>query len=100
MKKFCIIVDTSTNIKPNEFEDVFVVPMIITKNDGKIVKTLQDQIDITSNELLNNMINGEVYKTASPVMGECLSILEKTTQMYKTVFVISLPKTISGTFNQ
>jgi fatty acid-binding protein DegV len=100
VKKFCIIVDTSSNIKPNEFEDVFVVPMLLTKSEKNIVKTFHDQTDIDTNEMLKEMVDGEVYKTASPVMGECLSILEKAVKQYENVFIFSMPKILSGTFNQ
>jgi len=98
--KNCFIVDSSANIKNGTINDVFVVPMVITKQVGNNSITLKDGVDINPERMLNDMKNGIVYKTASPIMGDCASLLDDKTKEYDNVYILSLPKSISGTFNQ
>jgi len=98
--KNCFIVDSSANIKNGTINDVFCVPMTITKQIGNNVITLKDGVDITPEKMLADMKNGVVYKTASPIMGDCVALLDAKTKEYDNVYVLSLPKSISGTFNQ
>jgi len=98
--KNCFIVDSSANIKNGTIIDVFSVPMVITKQVGNNTITLKDGVDVSPERMLNDMKNGIVYKTASPIMGECATLLDTKTKEYDNVYVLSLPKSVSGTFNQ
>jgi fatty acid-binding protein DegV len=100
MKKLALVVDSSTNIKNNEFEDVYVVPMILTKEVNGVVKTFRDEIDINSKQMLQDMMSGSVYKTASPLLGECSTLLDKLSSSYENVFVLSLHRKVSSTYSQ
>jgi len=98
--KNCFIVDSSANIKNGTINDVFSVPMVITKQVGNNVITLKDGVDITPERMLSDMKQGIVYKTASPIMGDCVALLDAKSKEYDNVYVLSLPKSVSGTYNQ
>jgi fatty acid-binding protein DegV len=98
--KTAIVVDSGCGIKNNTIKDVYVVPMIVVKVENKQETSFRDGIDITSKEIIDDMLNGIVYKTASPVMGECAELIEKLAKEYDEVYILSMPQPVSGTYNQ
>jgi DegV family protein with EDD domain len=97
---YCIIVDSSSKIKNGDIKDVYVVPLTLTKITGKQSFTLRDGVDFKTKQMLTDMQKGVEYKTASPAMGACVELLDDVTKKYDDVYVLSLAKTLSGTFNQ
>jgi len=95
MKKNCFVVDTSSNIKNGQYEDVFVLPINVievTKN-GDIEH--KDGIDITPSELEQKQLDGINFKTAATSPSDALELLDKVTKEYETVYVLPIPKTLS-----
>jgi len=62
--------------------------------------TLKDGLDITPDEMLHDMMSGTLYRTASPLAGICDDLLQSVSKEYDNVFILSLPKSVSGTYNQ
>ena len=66
MKKIAIITDSTTDIYQEDLqknENIFVVPMHITYNDGR---EFRDGVDITATQIINDLDEFRP-KTASPL---------------------------------
>jgi fatty acid-binding protein DegV len=98
--KTAIVVDSGSMIKYDEMKDVYVVPMAVIKCENKHDITFRDGKDINVKTMLKEMTEGTIYKTASPIMGECSDLLEKISDKYDEIYILSTPKCVSGTFQQ
>jgi len=94
------IVDSTSNIKNGEIQDVFVVPLLLNTTIKKNVISYKDGIDINTHQLIERMLKGEVFKTSSPIMNDCLAMIEKLQKEYDKIIVLSVSKAISGTYQQ
>jgi fatty acid-binding protein DegV len=99
MKKIALIVDSSSGVKNGQYPHVFVLPMIITEQQGSNIISYRDGIDITVDELSSKLEAGAEIKTsqASPI--EMFNLLEKLKKDYEKIFVLPIPSTISGNYN-
>lgn len=95
----CILVDSSAGIKPNEFADVFVVPLIINEINGPFSKTYHDGLDINNDELCKKMIEGSKISTSASLVGEIIEKLDFAVSKYKQVYCFPLTSHLSSTYN-
>lgn len=99
MKKIAIITDSSSTIRANEYNDVFVVPLQITVNNNK---TYLDGVDIEQEEVYDLLVNDKNIdiKTSMPVVQTMLEVTKKAATAYDHVFVLTISGGLSGTYNQ
>ncbi|WP_350267245.1 DegV family protein [Mycoplasmoides gallisepticum] len=99
MKKIAIITDSSSTIRANEYNDVFVVPLQITVNNNK---TYLDGVDIEQEEVYDLLVNDKNVdiKTSMPVVQTMLEVTKKAATDYDHVFVLTISGGLSGTYNQ
>jgi fatty acid-binding protein DegV len=99
MKKAAILIDSSFGIQENQYPDVYVVPMeIIETNGGKTI-SYADEVDIFNEQVCEKIANGIDVKTSQPILGNTLKALEKIVKEYENIYALTIPSTISGTFN-
>jgi len=96
MKKNCFVVDTSSNIKNGQYEDVFVLPINVTEvtKDGEV--NYKDGIDINPSILEQKQLDGASFKTAATSPADAMNLLDKLTKEYETVYLLPIPKTLSA----
>ncbi|QMT98779.1 DegV family protein [Mycoplasma tullyi] len=99
MKKIAIITDSSSTIRANEYNDVFVVPLQITVNNNK---TYLDGVDIQQEEVYDLLVNDKNVdiKTSMPLVQSMLEVTKKAAKEYDHVFVLTISGGLSGTYNQ
>lgn len=99
MKKVAIVIDSSYNIRPNEYTDVYVLGVeLIEEKDGQ-QKTYKEFVDIDNKIMSEKQISGSFFKTSQPSVGDLIKLLEKIQDDYDVIYGLPLPKTISGAFN-
>lgn len=97
--KSCIIVDSSSGIKNNQIENVFMIPLTIVESDASGEKSYLDLEEINTKQVVEKIINNKDLKTSQSSLGQMLEILEKVTQTYQRIFVVSLSSGLSGSYN-
>jgi fatty acid-binding protein DegV len=98
MNKVAILIDSSFGIKNNQYPNVFVVPLeIIETKDGQ-VKTYQDGVDITNTQICETIKNGGDVKTAQPIIGEVMKLMDKLSNEYEKVFALPITSKLSKTY--
>ena len=102
MKKIAIIVDSSSGIRNGEFDNVFVLPLIInaTNKKTKEIKTYHDQIDIEEAKTAEMLNNQDIDLSSSQAsMGEIIMQIEKIYDDYDEIYVVPIPLYLSGSIN-
>lgn len=102
MKKIAIIVDSSSGIRNGEFDNVFVLPLIInaTNKKTKEIKTYHDQIDIDEAKTAELLNNPDIDLSSSQAsMGEIIMQIEKIYDDYDEIYVVPIPLYLSGSIN-
>ena len=102
MKKIAIIVDSSSGIKNGEFDNVFVLPLVINANNKKTkeTKTYHDQVDINEKLTAELLDNSNINLTSSQAsMGEIVIQIEKIYDDYNEIYVVPIPLYLSGSAN-
>lgn len=101
MKKIAIITDSAAGIKDKEYQDVYVLPLVINVQDkkGKII-SYHDQVDITANDL-SKYLNSKEYevKTSQSSYGEMARLIESIQDKYDRIYVLPISRTISSSIN-
>jgi fatty acid-binding protein DegV len=99
MARTCLVFDTAANISNNQFDDVYVIPLLITEViDGKI-KTYRDGVDIDGKTCLEKLIAGQCLKTAQSIPKDVVDLMDKLSVEYDEVFFIPCPLQISNQYN-
>jgi fatty acid-binding protein DegV len=99
MGKSAILIDSSFGIKENQYPDVYVIPLeVIETNNGKVTSYM-DLVNISNEQISEKITKGIDIKTSQPILGEVVKTLDKITQTYDNVYALTIPSTISGTFN-
>ncbi|MBQ0045426.1 MAG: DegV family EDD domain-containing protein [Mycoplasma sp.] len=99
-KKIGFIVDSSSNLKDGQFDDVKVVPLGVTIQNGSDIKTFKDGIDFHENDLANALNSKETsIKTSQASMPDMFKIAQEMCSKYDQVFVFPIHKNLSGNIN-
>ncbi|MDR1235152.1 MAG: DegV family EDD domain-containing protein [Mycoplasmataceae bacterium] len=98
MKKLALLLDSSFGIKENQYPDVYIVPMEIIETDNGKVTSYLDQVDIFNEQICEKISKGCDIKTSQPILGNVIKTLDKLTKEYENVYALTIPSTISGTF--
>lgn len=98
-KKIGFIVDSSSNIKPGQFEDVEVVPLQISVNDNGIINSYKDGVNFSTEQLKDLLDSNKEVKTAQASMPDMMMATEKMCGQYDQVYVLPIHKNLSGNMN-
>ncbi|MDE6477354.1 MAG: DegV family protein [Mycoplasmoidaceae bacterium] len=99
MNKVAFIVDSSSGIKNGEIQNVFVIPLVITKNENGKLISLKDQIDIDDKTLCELLNNGADIGTSQPSPGEMVQLVESIYDKYDQIFVLPIHPKLSSAIN-
>ena len=99
-KKIGFIVDSSSNLKDGQFDDVKVLPLGVTIQNGSDIKSFKDGIDFHENDLTNALNNASTQiKTSQAAMPDMFKIAQEMCSKYDQVFVFPIHKNLSGNIN-
>ncbi len=98
-KKIGFIVDSSSNLKNGQFEDVQVVPLGISIQSGTNIKSYKDGIDFYENDLIQALNNKTNVKTSQAAMPDMMKIADEMCSEYDIVFVLPIHNRLSGNIN-
>lgn len=95
MKKIAIMCDSGADISLKEAEELgfHVIRMPININGVEY----KEAIDITREELIQHMRNGDKVNTSQPIMGELVSMWDNLLKENDQVFYLPIAKALSGT---
>lgn len=101
LKEYCFLLDTSgdqdiTEILPN---DTYIMPFSIIINDGKTEKTYNDWQEISTNQVVEALNHGYDVKTSQTPYGLLYEKVESLLQSYQRIFIFTITKEFSGTYN-
>ena len=94
-KNFAYLCDSGADL--SEFEakqlniEVIRMPIVIDN------ETYVEGIDITNEELIENLNNGKLVKTSQPILGDVLKVWDRLLEQYDGIFYIPLGKEYSNT---
>lgn len=99
-KKIGFIVDSSSNLKDGQFDDVKVIPLGVAIQNGAEIKSFKDGIDFHENDLANALNNNNVsIKTSQAAMPDMFKVAQEMCSQYDQVFVFPIHKNLSGNIN-
>lgn len=99
-KKIGFIVDSSSNLKDGQFDDVKVVPLVVTIQNGSDIKSFKDGIDFHDEDLKQALNNKDtIVKTSQASMPEMMKAAQEMCNKYDQVFVFPIHKNLSGNVN-
>ncbi|ASJ89442.1 MAG: DegV family protein [Candidatus Malacoplasma girerdii] len=100
MKKTAFIVDSSSGIKNNQYQDVYVLPLIVNINNNGKINSFHDGIDIDDVQIAKHLEsdNNDV-KTSQASAGEIIKLVESVYEEYDRIYVIHIPSKISSSYN-
>lgn len=99
-KKIGFIVDSSSNLKDGQFDDVKVIPLGVTIQAGADVKSYQDGINFHETDLANALKDTNVsIKTSQATMPDMFKAAQDMCSKYDQVFVFPIHKNLSGNVN-
>ncbi|AGR41566.1 DegV family protein [Spiroplasma taiwanense] len=94
--KIAILIDSSAGIKNiNEYKDLFLVPLMITKENGEQIADDQNLLEDEFYEL-NNL---QVLKTSQTITGNMLEKWDNLLKEYDQVVCLLISKGLSGQYN-
>lgn len=97
MKKYIIMTDSAADLSELEAKqlDLRVVRLPLSVNE----RTYKEEIDLTQSQLIQEMKNKAVVKTAQPVVGELLAQWENALSQAERILYIPLSSKLSGSFS-
>lgn len=99
-KKIGFIVDSSSNLKDGQIEDVKVLPLGVTIQKGSVVKSYKDGVEFHENDLQNALNDKETsIKTSQAIMPDMFKVAQEMCSKYDQVFVFPIHKNLSGNIN-
>ena len=101
MSKIAFIVDSASGIKDGQYDNVYVLPLIITiKDQAGNVKDYKDGVDINEVETDKAIQNKKCdVKTSQASVGELITMVESIQDMYDKLYVIPIHPKISNSLN-
>jgi DegV family protein with EDD domain len=97
--KNCLVIDSSYGITNGQYENVYVLPLIIIENKGSETVEYLDGVDITTSEVIEKLNNGANFSTSQPNIGTMMELFDKLSNEYDAIHVLPIPKSISGNYN-
>ncbi|XQP55005.1 MAG: DegV family protein [Mycoplasmoidaceae bacterium] len=99
-KKIGFIVDSSSNLKDGQFDDVKVLPLGVTIQKGNEIKSFKDGVDFHEQDLENALKSKETsIKTSQASMPDMLKVAQEMCSKYDQVLVFPIHKNLSGNVN-
>lgn len=99
-KKIGFIVDSSSNLKDGQFDDVKVIPLGVTLQNSNETKTYKDGIDFHENDLKQALENSQVsVKTSQAAMPDMFKAAQEMCSKFDQVFVFPIHKNLSSNVN-
>lgn len=100
-KKIGFIVDSSSNIKNNDYDDVKVIPLgIIINENGKTTNYLDEPSQITWPTLKEKLMQKKIgIKTSQANMNQMITAAAEMTKKYDQVIVLPIHRGLSGNAN-
>lgn len=97
MKKYMIMTDSAADLSELEAKqlDLRVVRLPLSVNEH----SYKEEVDITQSQLIQEMKNKAVVKTAQPVVGELLQQWEEALTVAERILYIPLSSKLSGSFS-
>ena len=101
MSKIAFIVDSASGIKDGQYDNVYVLPLIITIKDATgNVKEYHDGVDINEAETDKAIKNKKCdVKTSQASVGELMKIVESIQDEYDQIYVLPIHPKISNSIN-
>ena len=101
MSKIAFIVDSASGIKNGQYDNVYVLPLIITIKDGNgNVKDYKDGVDIDETQTAKAIENKKCdVKTSQASVGELINMVESIQDDYDKIYVIPIHPKISNSLN-
>lgn len=98
-KKIAYIVDTSCSLSEDlkKNKDVYVIPLLLTDQDGK---TYKDGIDLDMAKMIQAIDAGKVFKTSASNLGALTLLIEDLLESYEKVIFIPIAQGISCQYQQ
>ena len=91
MNKVILTTDSGMCVRPKK--DSIIIPAQVVSSDGF---SFPDNGTISNKEILDNMKNGTVYKTSSPLLGDYESVFRKELKEGNDVIHLSMSRGISA----
>lgn len=99
-KKIGFIVDSSSNLKDGQFDDVKVLPLGVTIQKGSEIKSYKDGVEFHEHDLENALKDKETsIKTSQATMPDMFKVAQEMCSKYDQVFVFPIHKNLSGNVN-
>jgi fatty acid-binding protein DegV len=99
MSKIAIVVDSSFQIKEEQYKDFFVLPLVVTEVINGKTKDYLDMIDIDSEQVSEKLKEGIEIKTSMVPPGRTMALLDRISPLYDQVFMMCIPSKLSSMFN-
>ncbi len=99
MKKTAFIVDSSSGIMNKQYQDVYVLSLIVTVGANSTIKTYKDQEEISPKEVCELINQDKDVKTSQASFGEIISLIERIYDQYDQIFVLPIPSKLSSSYN-
>lgn len=98
-KKTCFIVDTSCDIRENEIDDIYVVPLnVIVTQDNKST-SYRDEVEINMSKLKECFKKKCDIKTSQANMIDMINVVESLSEKYDRILAFPIHDKLSGNFN-
>ena len=99
-KKIGFIVDSSSNLKDGQFDDVKVIPLGVTIQNGTNIQSFKDGINFHDEDLKKALENKDtIIKTSQAAMPEMMKAAQEMCSKFDQVFVFPIHKNLSGNVN-
>lgn len=93
--KIAILTDSSYDGKQTDFKDLYVIPLMITKENGE---QIYDDEKLTKDQFYE-LLDSQVLKTSQTIPGDMMKLWDKLLQEYDQIIFACLSKGLSGQFN-
>lgn len=97
-QQYGILIDSSCTVPDSYIKehDIGVVPLIITKVSNSV--SISD-IDLKYDQLLQNLSNGDQYKTSATIYGVLLQKASEMLEKYEHIFFLPISQGISSQYS-
>lgn len=98
MKNIAIVTDSSVSFTKEQIKErqLYVVPLTIIYGDQELF----DQVNISTEQVRNILLNDELLSTSQPNIGTLIDIFNEIKEkQYDHIFILPLSHHLSGTFN-
>lgn len=100
-KKVGFIVDTSSCIKPNQYDDVCVVPLCINVNKNNINKSYRDtdeKFKLDFDKIIKQKDNFKITTAQTPI-SDMIKACKMMSKKYDEIYVFPINRCLSNCIN-